>query len=131
MRIVLHTEVNTQCDKLVKVVGRTSTFASTVNLVSHTERLPLSNYVENTSQRSTGRDEISQNAEFETKFQVYFGYARISLEHSVGQIEVNHCAENQLDLSSRFDTVLAVTDRRTDEHMPTAYTAVAQRSVAW
>ena len=34
MHIVLHTKVNAQCDKLAKLVSRTSIVAGTVNLVA-------------------------------------------------------------------------------------------------
>jgi len=47
-RIVLYTEVDAQCDKVAKVVGRTSTVAGVVNLVRPVYHTALSSQVDNT-----------------------------------------------------------------------------------
>ena len=35
----------------------------------------------------------------------YFAVTRISLEHSIGEVEGRFCAKNQLDLSSHVDKI--------------------------
>ena len=53
-----------------------------------------------------------------------FGDTHISLYHSVVWVEGSNHTQNQLDSSSRFNTIPAC-DGRADGHKTTAYTALA------
>ena len=57
-----------------------------------------------------------------------FGVTRISLKHSVGQVEGSIDAKNQLNPSNRLSrtpTYVGHTDKHTDRHMATAYTGAS------
>ena len=117
-------EVDAQYDKLAKVVGRTSTAASAVNLfrptiiVCLTLSVHLCRAKRCSLQRAVAKFPTSRvwnTVGLRQESTLVFGHTRIYFKHNVGQVEESLCAKNQLDPSISFDKI-PTCDRRTDGH---------------